>query len=75
MLFDLVNVSALRLILQQPSPVWKDFKIEDLKVFRSSEVRITSETCYCSYARPAVFSILATVVIHCDVGGVSLVDQ
>lgn len=37
MLFDLVNVSALRLILQQPSPVWKDFKIEDLKVFRSSE--------------------------------------
>ena len=38
MLFELVNVSALRLILQQPSPVWKEFRIEDLKVFRSSEV-------------------------------------
>ncbi|WAR25639.1 NICN1-like protein [Mya arenaria] len=37
MSFDLVNVSALRLILQQPSPVWKEFKIEDLKIFRSSE--------------------------------------
>lgn len=37
MQFELVNVSALRLILQQPSPVWKEFKIEDLKVFRSSE--------------------------------------
>jgi len=39
MQFDLVNVTALRLILQQPSPVWKEFKIEDLKVFRGSEVR------------------------------------
>ncbi|XP_052261546.1 nicolin-1-like isoform X2 [Dreissena polymorpha] len=37
MQFDLVNVSALRIILQQPSPVWKEFKIEDLKVFRSSD--------------------------------------
>ena len=41
MLFELVNVSALRLILQQPSPVWREFKIEDLKVFRASEVRNT----------------------------------
>jgi len=38
MLFELVNVSALRIILQQPSPVWKEFKIEDLKIYRSSEV-------------------------------------
>ncbi|KAL4226348.1 nicolin 1 [Mactra antiquata] len=37
MLFELINVSALRIILQQPSPVWKEFKIEDLKIFRSSE--------------------------------------
>lgn len=37
MKFELVNVSALRIILQQPSPVWREFKIEDLKIFRSSE--------------------------------------
>lgn len=38
MQFELVNVSALRLILQQPSPVWREFKIEDLKLFTSSEL-------------------------------------
>ncbi|XP_060593717.1 nicolin-1-like isoform X2 [Ruditapes philippinarum] len=37
MQFELVNVSALRIILQQPSCVWKEFKIEDLKIYRSSE--------------------------------------
>ncbi|XP_053377522.1 nicolin-1-like isoform X2 [Mercenaria mercenaria] len=37
MQFELVNVSALRIILQQPSSVWKEFKIEDLKIYRSSE--------------------------------------
>ncbi|KAK3101124.1 hypothetical protein FSP39_001126 [Pinctada imbricata] len=34
---DLTNISGLRLILQQPSPVWKEFRIEDLKLYRSSE--------------------------------------
>ncbi|KAL3852517.1 hypothetical protein ACJMK2_016145, partial [Sinanodonta woodiana] len=37
MAFELVNISALRLILQQPSPVWKDFKIEELRLFKCSE--------------------------------------
>ncbi|XP_041348046.1 nicolin-1-like isoform X2 [Gigantopelta aegis] len=34
-LFELVNVISLRLILQQPSPVWKEFKLEDIKIFRT----------------------------------------
>ncbi|XP_067684621.1 nicolin-1-like isoform X4 [Haliotis asinina] len=38
LLFDLVNLTALRFILQQPSPVWRDFKLEELKVFRTSAV-------------------------------------
>ncbi|KAK3587101.1 hypothetical protein CHS0354_023556 [Potamilus streckersoni] len=42
MAFELVNISALRLILQQPSPVWKDFKIEELRFFKCSE---TSKPC------------------------------
>lgn len=33
---DLKNITALRLILQQPSPVWREFKLEDLKLFRSA---------------------------------------
>merc|ERR1712223_1510387 len=32
----MTNVVSVRLILQQPSPVWKEFKIEDLKLFRMS---------------------------------------
>ncbi|XP_046354273.1 nicolin-1-like isoform X6 [Haliotis rufescens] len=36
LLFDLVNLTALRFVLQQPSPVWRDFKLEELKVFRTS---------------------------------------
>ncbi|XP_071082257.1 nicolin-1-like isoform X2 [Haliotis cracherodii] len=36
LLFDLVNLTALRFILQQPSPMWRDFKLEELKVFRTS---------------------------------------
>ncbi|XP_064605210.1 nicolin-1-like [Liolophura sinensis] len=35
--FDLVNVAAIRLILQQPSPVWKDFRIEELKIYKTSK--------------------------------------
>lgn len=35
-LCDMTNVVSVRLILQQPSPVWKEFKIEDLKLFRMS---------------------------------------
>lgn len=37
--FDISNISAMRIILQQPSPVWKEFRIEDLRLYRSSEVR------------------------------------
>ncbi|KAH9496340.1 Nicolin-1 [Bulinus truncatus] len=33
---DLSSVISLRLILQQPSPVWKDFNIQKLKVFQSA---------------------------------------
>ncbi|XP_062590197.1 nicolin-1-like isoform X1 [Saccostrea cucullata] len=36
--FDISNISAMRIILQQPSPVWKEFRIEDLKLYRSSEM-------------------------------------
>lgn len=40
--FDISNISAMRIILQQPSPVWKEFRIEDLRLYRSSEVRLCS---------------------------------
>ncbi len=30
------NVLRLRFILRQPSPQWKDFKIEDIKIFKTS---------------------------------------
>lgn len=36
--FDISNISAMRIILQQPSPVWKEFRIEDLRLYRSSEM-------------------------------------
>ncbi|CAL1539907.1 unnamed protein product [Lymnaea stagnalis] len=32
---DLSNVVFLRLILQQPSPMWKDFNVQDIKIFRT----------------------------------------
>ncbi|KAK6175388.1 hypothetical protein SNE40_013861 [Patella caerulea] len=35
--FDIVNLSTLRFILHQPSPIWKDFKLEDLQFFRTSQ--------------------------------------
>ncbi|XP_074646771.1 nicolin-1-like [Tubulanus polymorphus] len=35
-LFDMNNTIGLRFILQQPSPVWKEFKIEDIKIYRTS---------------------------------------
>ncbi|KAL5013392.1 hypothetical protein ScPMuIL_007662 [Solemya velum] len=34
---DLINVTVLRLILQQPAPVWKDFHLENLKLFHPFE--------------------------------------
>ena len=37
-MIELSNVIAIRVILQQPSPVWKDFRIEDLKLYRTSEM-------------------------------------
>uniref|UniRef100_A0A0B6ZZT0 Nicolin-1 n=1 Tax=Arion vulgaris TaxID=1028688 RepID=A0A0B6ZZT0_9EUPU len=33
---DMSNVVSVRFILQQPSPLWKDFKLEELKLFRPS---------------------------------------
>jgi hypothetical protein len=42
-MIELSNVIAIRVILQQPSPVWKDFRIEDLKLYRTSEVRFSIE--------------------------------
>ncbi|XP_059179528.1 nicolin-1-like isoform X2 [Physella acuta] len=33
-LVELSNVVTLRLILQQPSPVWKDFSLTNIKLFR-----------------------------------------
>ncbi|CAG5126151.1 unnamed protein product [Candidula unifasciata] len=33
---DMNNVISLRIILHQPSPQWKEFKVEDLKLFRPS---------------------------------------
>ena len=39
-LCDMTNVVSVRLILQQPSPVWKEFKIEELKLFRISSVSL-----------------------------------
>ncbi|OWF34686.1 Nicolin-1 [Mizuhopecten yessoensis] len=35
--FDLNQLTGMRLILQQPSPVWKDFRLEEIKLYRSSE--------------------------------------
>ncbi|BFZ10818.1 hypothetical protein BsWGS_13857 [Bradybaena similaris] len=35
---DMNNVISLRIILHQPSPQWKEFKVEDLKLFKSSSV-------------------------------------
>ncbi|XP_033746579.1 nicolin-1-like isoform X5 [Pecten maximus] len=35
--FDLTQLTGMRLILQQPSPVWKDFRLEEIKLYRSSE--------------------------------------
>ena len=37
---ELNNVMSLRLILQQPSPVWREFKLEDLRLFRSPGVSL-----------------------------------
>nr|XP_022298260.1 nicolin-1-like isoform X5 [Crassostrea virginica] len=36
--FEVSNISGMRIILQQPSPVWKEFRIEDLRLYRSSEM-------------------------------------
>ncbi|KAK3779731.1 hypothetical protein RRG08_013686 [Elysia crispata] len=33
---DLNQLISLRLILQQPSPLWKDFGLEDLKLFKTT---------------------------------------
>ncbi|GFR73339.1 nicolin-1-like [Elysia marginata] len=33
---DMSQLISLRLILQQPSPLWKDFGLEDLKLFKTS---------------------------------------
>ncbi|VDI59346.1 nicolin-1 [Mytilus galloprovincialis] len=38
---ELSNITQLRVILQQPSPVWKDFRIEELKLYRSAEMNKT----------------------------------
>ncbi|XP_063400163.1 nicolin-1-like isoform X3 [Mytilus trossulus] len=38
---ELSNIIQLRVILQQPSPVWKDFRIEELKLYRSAEMNKT----------------------------------
>ncbi|XP_060082218.1 nicolin-1-like isoform X1 [Ylistrum balloti] len=35
--FDLNQLTGVRLILMQPSPVWKDFRLEEIKLYRSSE--------------------------------------
>ncbi|CAD5116598.1 DgyrCDS5474 [Dimorphilus gyrociliatus] len=35
-LFDLINVIAVRIIIRQPSPVWKEFRIEELKFYKAS---------------------------------------
>lgn len=31
---NITNIVSLRIILQQPSPIWKEFKLEDIKLFR-----------------------------------------
>ncbi|XP_070193080.1 nicolin-1-like isoform X2 [Littorina saxatilis] len=33
---ELSNITGLRLILHQPSPVWREFKLEELRLFRSA---------------------------------------
>ncbi|CAG2255890.1 NICN1 [Mytilus edulis] len=38
---ELSNITQIRVILQQPSPVWKDFRIEELKLYRSAEMNKT----------------------------------
>lgn len=38
MLVDLVNVTAVRIIIRQPSPVWKEFRIDDLKFYKHSHM-------------------------------------
>ncbi|XP_069101109.1 nicolin-1-like isoform X3 [Argopecten irradians] len=35
--FDLTQLTGMRLILQQPSPVWKDFRLEEIKLYRTTE--------------------------------------
>ena len=32
----LQNIISVRFILRQPSPVWKDFKIEDMRFYKTS---------------------------------------
>ena len=36
MLCDMNNITALRLVLRQPSPVWKEFKIDDVVCYKTS---------------------------------------
>ena len=33
--FPLTNILGVRFVLRQPSPVWKEFKIEDIKIFKA----------------------------------------
>jgi hypothetical protein len=37
---DLKNISQLRFILQQPSPNWKDFGIDDIKLKLANPVSV-----------------------------------
>lgn len=34
-LFPLTNIVELRFVLRQPSPVWKEFKVEELQLFKA----------------------------------------
>ncbi|XP_064632427.1 nicolin-1-like isoform X2 [Lineus longissimus] len=36
MLFDPAGINGLRFILRQPSPVWKEFKLEEVKIYKST---------------------------------------
>ena len=36
MSFEMNNITSIRLIIRQSSPVWKDFKLEDIKMFKIS---------------------------------------
>eukprot|EP00106_Octopus_bimaculoides_P010968 XP_014778410.1 PREDICTED: nicolin-1-like isoform X2 [Octopus bimaculoides] len=40
---ELTNVVELKLILLQPSPVWIDFSLEDIKLFRGSQKPVDKE--------------------------------